>query len=681
MPKTRFIDVQNFNPGLVMLEDSTKAPVGSAREMINSLISDRGGISKRPGTSTLGTYSSSGNACKSFYVYVKSFGSQEIPVKSYSTELEYYHPTYLDWTRLENGFTSAQEFGYKEHLVNTENEDYLYLCNRTEDYRRWSGAVTQLNGALAGGETTITVDSTLKSGVFESKTATANAATTLDVAGTPWAASQWNGFYVHILAGVHAGKIRLITATTSSQITFNTLGSGPGNVAFEIRMPAFPASGTLVINGSDLAYSAIPSSTTFTTSAASATADNAPITLKPTAYPANPRGNRLETHYTRMIVGNVRSALARDSGGTLQGSQSTGSYYVSKLKNATDFTFSATRVAGEGDIVSTPYGGGDITDIANQEEFFYVFKKNYIEASKYTQDSNDLISRQQLKTGFGSLNRVLKGKDDIYFVTSRNEITSIKRLLARDSTPQSENAGLVIKRLIDDYDFTSTGGGEFKNRLIFLAKASTDDSANNRMIIFNQKTQTFEGIWYLSANALAVYSSDLYYAESTTPNIFKMFDGENDVRGSDTFGITSSWKSNWMNLTPSNFNMQGMNAFAAEGYIRTGTSITFKVYKGFSEDASLEITFTGDESEFLSSDSFDVYLGGTPLAVEPLGAITDTTDNRRHFTWMFYFPDLYSNHFSFSVENSGTDQFYDITRVGLGLVEEVDYDQNFIKTS
>lgn len=690
--KTRFIDVANFTPGLVMLEDSTKAPIGSARMMENCLISDRKGITKRPGTSTLGDFNATAVGNKSFFVFTKSFGSLQIPIRTRDTIVEYYHVGTDTWTQLEAGYTADQVFGFKEHLVNTDNEDYLYFCNRTEDYRRWSGAITQLNGALAGGETTVTVDAVLKPDVFYSGTASASSATTLTApAGVTWAASQWVNFYVRVTSGAKNHQIRKITSNTANVLTFDTLGADPTSPTFEIRLPAFPATGTLVIGTEELAYSAIPSDTTFTTSAVvSVHADNTPVTIKPTAYPGNPRGNRLETHYTRMVVGNVRSALSRDSAGALQGSQSTGSYYVSKLKNATDFTFTAARVAGEGDIVSVPYGGGDITDIVNQEDQFYVFKKDYIEGAKYSQDTSDLITRQQLKPGFGSIGRAIRGKDDVYFVTQFNDITSLGRVQLKDTTPQSINIGYNVKRHLDMMDFTDTpGGAEYRDRLFFIGKMDMNNTHFDHMMVYNKQTGSWEGVWALPAAGMAKFGSDLYYADANMPNVFKMFDGTNDIRGTDTFGISMMYTSNWMNLTPkrrmvprSDFTQQDIHAVALEGYIRSGTSITLNLYKDFETLAFTTVNFSASENEFITADDFNVFLGGAPLGTEPVGSISGEDDQGlRHFTWYFYFPPQYCNHLSYEFMNSGTNQLFDITRIGFGVSEDVSENTHIIKTS
>ena len=683
MDGLKFVDIKDFTPGLYMLDDTSKAPKGSASLMQNVMISDRKGIRKRPGTFLIGTKNTSPSGCKSLFNYKKTRG-QHVFLKNYDDELEYFHPELQDWTRLQDGFTVDQEFGYKEHLVNTESEDFCYMCNKTESYRRWIGATTILNGALVGGETTVTVDGVLKEDIFESKTASASSATTLDVSPAAWTADQWNGFYVYITSGAETGKIRKITDTTSTQIVFDTLGSDPGTCTFQIRMPKFTATGTLVIGNENVAYSAIPTSTTFTTSpVVSAHADNSPVTTLPESAGmlGAPRGNRLESHYTRMIVGNVRSALGRDGSGNLKGTDTTGSFYVSKLNNAYDFGFSSSRVAGEGDVVSIAYGGVGINDIVNQENKFYVFCTNYIEADTYTQDENDVITRDQLKTGYGSIGKVAKGKDDVYFITADKQITSLGRVERKDLTPQQINIGYKIKRFLDAKGTDYIRGGSYKSLVLFTLQDSPDDSNNNRVLLYNIDTKAFEGVWTLPANAFMEDNEDLYYASSITPNVYKMFTGVNDVEGDTSYGFTSLWKSNLLNLTASNENLQAMCGMAYRGYIKGDTTLIFEVYKGYSQVPTLEIEFSASEEGFLTDQNVNAFLGGQPLGLSPLGHVSaPDEDGYRYFHFVVYFPHIYSNFFALGLRNSGKDQDFDVIQMSMGMWEDPAIDYNTIKT-
>lgn len=675
--KTRIVDIDKYSTGLRLLEDSASAPIGSARLMTNILISDRGGISKRPGTLLLGSLNASTKPTKGFYIFKKAFGGLEIPVKAYDTYSEYYHPIY-GWTRLESGFTDGSEHGYKEHIRNIDNEDYLYSNNRTEDYRRWPGAITQLNGALVGGETTVTVDGVLKDQVLYSGTASAaHSATSLSVAGTPWASKQWVNFYVKITSGAQSGKIRLITDTGSNFISFGTLGADPGACTFEIRIAAFPASGTLVIGTEEVAYSAIPTATSFTTSAiVSAHADNSPVTVKPTSYPGAPKGNRLEVNLDRMMVGNVAAAMSLDGSGNAQGSTNPLAVFVSKLRNAADFTFAATRAAGEGDIISFPEGSTKVTDIANQEENAYVFTEKSITAVQYSQDSNDIAVKTPLRTGVGAIGRVIKGENDVYFVTPDKKISSIGRMENKDSTPQVENIGLAIKRLTDDFEFDAHAGIKFKQRIFHACKASDDSTYNDRTLVYNELTRSYEGVWTISPFGFGVYDNKLHYANSRNPNIYEMFTGTADQDGDTLYPISSEWQTNFFNLTPSKANLQSVYGWFVEGFIWGGTqTITFKLYKDYNSQASYEFTFGIDDDGFLDdSIGLNGYFGGSPLGITPIGSLGSVqSDGSRHFSFLIYFPFVYGNFFSLGIANDEETAQFDITRQGLAISEDTDF--------
>lgn len=680
------IDLEKFKLGFYALEDTTKAPFGSLRIMRNATVTDRGGISPRPGVTLLGTHNSAAKKCRGFYRFKRSFGTNEILIKAYDDETEIYSKNHTSggWFRLKDGFTADKEFGFVSSLVNTSNQDYVIGCNRFDDYFRWTGAITQLNGALVGAETDVVVDSVLEEDVFFSGTASGgSSATTLTIGSAQWAADQWIGFWVYVTSGVHAGKVREITDNTTTQITFDTLGSDPGGATFEIRRLAFPETGTIIYGGTTIAYTNIVEYNKFPVSSAHAAADDTPVALVPTTYPENPRGNRLTNYLNRIIVGNVRSAMARGSGGALQGYSAGGSVFVSKVNNPFDFGFSATRVAGEGDIISAPYGGGEWTDVQHQEEDAYLFKERYIEALQYSQDANDLAVRTPLKPGIGSVGKTIKGSDDIYFITPDKKFTSIGRVRAKDIKPETENIGHTIKRFLDGCGVDSVGrGAEFKDKIHIPLKSNESVTDNDILLIYNKKG-FFEGIWDIGAFALEEFDSELLFAESNSPNVYKMYQDQNaDVSGSNRYPIFSEVATHFFNLTPSKSNIQSMSSLFVEGYIRGGTTVTFRAWKQFSNTPFLEFTFSTTEDGFLDGSESSAFLGGSPLAIDPLAATFSDldADGRRHFSFTVYFPPQYANFFSVGHTSNGEDLDYEITRYGLGIKEDVAVDVNRVKT-
>lgn len=241
-------------------------------------------------------------------------------------------------------------------------------------------------------------------------------------------------------------------------------------------------------------------------------------------------------------------------------------------------------------------------------------------------------------------------------------------MINKDAQPQSLNIGLPIKRLIDNYDFTSTAGVEFKDRLLINAKETSTDSANNRVIVYNRKTRSFEGIWQLSAYGFTIYNKDLYYADAVTPNVYKMFEGTTDQQGTSTFGISSTWKSNWINLSPSKQDIQDISGIGVEGYIRSGTTITFQMYSDFGDSPVVSFDFTGTEEDFIDGSSFGNFLGADPLGISQESTLGDPDENgMRHFQFVVYFPPVQSNFVSLGIINTGKEQSFDITRLSLDI--------------
>lgn len=675
--KTLTISQQDFKKGLQVLEDDSKAAFGSARRMENCMITDRGGIAPRPGTILLGDFNDSVYPIRGLYNFKKSRGDNDILTKFYDDEMEFLHPTLKTWARVKNGFTSDQEFDATYSLVNTDNDDFMYYCNAIDKYSRWSGAHTYITETLAGGETVIKVDSLLTSQIIYSATATGSGATTLTVSTATYATDMWKNFYIYIPS---TGKIRLITSNNGTTITFNTLGSDPGTVEFQIRQLAFPPSGTVIYDGIVATYTSIDVYNQLITPAAHAVTAPCPLTIVPTEYDAAPKGNRIDTLRGRVYVGRVRSGISRDGAGNLQGSSQASGVFVSKLLDPTTFTFAASRVAGEGALISIVYGGGQINDVCAFEDEIAIYKQDYIELLKFTEDTNDYLIETPLKPGYGSVARVIQGADDHYFMRPDKQYTSLGRVRTKDLTPQTENIGYIIKRLLDQWNHTSFTGIEFNNRLISSHKSSDVVNYNDVTLVFNKITKSFEGIWNIGANNFDTFkddgenSAELVYGESTGANVWKMFqDRKVDKRGSDLLPYASVWQSNFFNVIPIKSNKQAINSLAMEGYIASNTTFTYKLYKDFETDSVFSFNFGGTETNLLQGTSdIGKFFGSDSLGTEPLGTIgEEETDGRRRFSFIIYFPYIYGQYFSSEISSYGTDLNWETIRISYGLKEDI----------
>lgn len=686
--------------GFRLLEDGTKAPIGSARVMNNIMITDRGGLANRPGQVLLGANNSNGNPNTGFFIFKKAdSGDTQIIGKCYDDEIEYFDPDETDgqtWNRLLNQFTAGKEFDFENHTLNTEFTDYLYGCNAVEPYFRWNGVILRANGAYAGGAGTLTVDSVFTDEVYFRLPYDWNgsAVTVADIAGggvtinnlpaNLWADDQYNGFYVHILTGTYAGQIRLITDSAAvGTLTVSTFGGNEAGITFEIRRLALPAaSGTLVsgTTGGRLTYTAVPTSTTITISAGAAVADNAPVTDCPVAYFDAPRGNRLASLYSRMYMAGVFAGIGRNSAGNKVAAASAGSVFVAKVLQAHDWNYSSPRVAAEGNLIPTD-SGGVIKDIITTQEKVYFGKQNIIGAISHTQDSNDLAQKEFLKGGVGIANKFIPGKDDVYFFTQQNEFTSLGRVPGADSNEEVENIGLPIKRFLDTVDVSKSAGIEWKNRLLVTLKGSEDDTYNNKTLIWNTQRKAFEGLWDVGFFGFGESKGKVYGAESSSPNVYELFTGVDIVKGTDKFPIYCEWKSNWFNILNSKFDDQEVDSFAVEGYIKGNTELNFNLFKDYSNDPFLDFAFAGTEEGLLDAQSATAYLGGGPLGLTPLGAIGDEVDDegRRHFMFIVYFPQTQARALSIGFNSGQIGQSYEIIRFGLNISQSTEFNLSKIK--
>jgi len=666
------ITIDDFSKGLVMLPDEAIAPIGSARLMQNARISDRKGIAKRQGVTVIGDADTSNAAVTGIFRFKRADGTETL-VKARSTEHLYLNNA--TWSKLEGSLTSGSRFGYASHIVNTDYRDYLYWGNRTEAYRRWNGAYTTTTAILAGGETAVPVTTVLLDDVFDSKTASASSTTTLDIATAAWATSQWVGFYVKITNGAKSGYISKISANTTTQITFAAISGLSGTPTFEVRRPLFDDTGTIVVAGTDVAYTAMPTATSFTVASAPAAASGSAVTQKPTAYVSAPYGNRLTNCLTRMYVGNVRSAIGYDSSGNKEGKASNRAVMVSKRNDATDFSFDSPRAADEGEIISFAYGGGTVNDVVASEDAVWALTSesvsliSYVEAlDPSTGVKTELTTVKPLKPGIGNVGRAVTGKDDVYFATPRKEITSIGRVKQMDTTPQSMNIGLPIKRLLDARDFTYFDGYEWRDRLHFTLRSSSEAAQNDRVIIYNRYTKSWEGDWLIAANAFTEWDGKLAAGSSITGDALKMYDGEADTYGGVDYPIVTRWRSNWMNATQSRMENQSVCGFHCEGYIRGNSKFEFSLMSDFFDVPFLSGTFNGYEKSYLDGVSVTASLGERPLGDGGMASVEPPDeDGLSRFRFTVWFPDVYLTHLSFGFIMSQANEYVEINKAGFTL--------------
>lgn len=656
--------------------DPSKIEHGAMLEMRNCIITDRDGIAPRMGTLLLGAEDSSGTPCISAFTHRNRAGD-ETPLRTSGSIIELYNADADTWATLKSGFTSGLEFGFEASSVNTDASDFTYLCNAIEPYQRWRGYNSQLTSALVGAETSVPVTTTLLDDVLYTGTASGSTDTTIDIAAASWATDLWNTFYVRITAGANQGKISLISATTSTQVTFTAIAGLAGTVTtFEIRRLAVPATGTLIYGGTTIAYTAVPTDASFTVGSAHAAADDTVVAIYPEEILTNgtPRGNRLLTDSVRMFVGNV--TVNRPG------------VYYSEIVDPTSFAYATPRVATDGGVIDTPEGGGGILDLVLQESSIHMLKNGIIKTLTFTQDENDLpqVSTLVKSNKVSIAGRAFKVGNDTLFATRDNTVTSLGRLPYIDQQPRVFDLSYDVKKGMSLMDFTRFRGIEYQDRAI-MSCAETDDSTSNDIcVVYNAQRSVpgksvWEGIWDLDAADFFTYGGVPHFVSSTAKEAYKMFTGINKVKGNNNYPINAFCKTGYLNYTKSGISMQELSRIAVVGWISADTTLTFDLAYDYGTSAdTYSWTFSGVETQYIFGEPVYNVLGTFPIGVVPLGMIgEEILDNKRKFMVIFNVPVKQHQWFQLGFGSNDTGQEWEITDIYVDVTETPDINHTLTK--
>lgn len=653
----------NLLEGLNRRVDGAKAPGFSL--MRNVILSDRGGVSIRPGSELFGA-SGSLNPITSGHTSIKRDGTN-VMLRAYSTFLEYYNNDTASWAVLKSGFTADQTFGFADHNINTDQTDYVYFCNAVEPYQRWTLAYDKTTSALAGGETTIPIQSTLQPEVYFSGTASSVSTTTIVMPAGTWATDIWNtGFYVRITSGAQSGQIRDITATTATQITFDTITGLAGTPTFEIRKLKFSSvTPTMVYgSGSTVAVTGITSDTGLTVASAPALAINSPIAEAAQELMTNscPRGNILKVLFQQMYVAGVKKAPS--------------TVFRSRINDAANFTFSSPRNAGEGDVIEFP-SDGPIYDIEVYENQLAIFTESTVHQLTFTQDENDLAQKQPLVKSpyIGTKGRVNRMMNDIAFVNPSNEVTTLSRVPFRDVRPLPSNIAWPIKTAMRRYGTDKARIRNYRNYMVVSLKETTASDSNDIVIVYDNVYERWIGEWDIPAADFTTFNNDLYYFSSASNETYKMLTTRTaQVKGTTVIGYDAEVETNWVNRTQATISNQFFTMLTIRGWITLNTPITFSLSYDFSVEPTHTWVFdpATASGDIILGDTAENVMGVTELGVTPLGVeIGEETSEfgERPFYICYNVPQTIHSWVKLSWSTSNPDAYFDICDLQANFTE------------
>lgn len=342
------------------------------------------------------------------------------------------------------------------------------------------------------------------------------------------------------------------------------------------------------------------------------------------------------------------------------------SVYCSQIDAFTDFSFSAPRVASEGEIVIFPEGGSKINGLAARQTYVAVFKEDYIgslEFKDFGENANDLpvISTVSLDIDKGITDsRAISQKD--YSVVYANTDIGLTELTQMENKNYDQSVALSerLRLTFDNYDFTNAAVATFNNRILIAAKDDSTPSFNNIVISYDYLYDRFTLFNGWNVASWTVYDGNLYFGDALTQNVRQAFYSD---YSDDELPITTSVKTKWYNFGEA-ARLKEIGWVFVEGFITQNTTLTFKI--NFDEGGALAtksvtISGTGD----YVADLPDAGFGINPFGLSDFGTTSDE-DSLRHFAGYINLQGVYDKKFrnvQFEITSSGVGQNWRISKI------------------
>lgn len=158
MPYGNFKDIviSRLDGGLYTTDESSKIGINYTPDLLNIDFNTAGSIQTRRGIAAFGTQVNSLSGIKSLYSYRRNDGL-EVPMRSWTTYLEYYNRETSAWTQLSGGFTTNLDFDFANY------DGYVYTCNGVDAMFRWNGQYGTISAAHAASATVLECNELLTS--------------------------------------------------------------------------------------------------------------------------------------------------------------------------------------------------------------------------------------------------------------------------------------------------------------------------------------------------------------------------------------------------------------------------------------------------------------------------------------------------------------------------------------
>lgn len=346
---------------------------------------------------------------------------------------------------------------------------------------------------------------------------------------------------------------------------------------------------------------------------------------------------------------------------------------MSKINSWTDYSKSATRAPGEGEVYNLD--GTAVAFVPQEDKMYISAGRSFWYETKSTLSSDltkETITVTKLKTasnqGALSQEAVTKDKNNVIFISNEPVLTTLGRVSGVIATPMMGDLSYPIINDLNSYDLTDCVCKYHKNYLYFsVPKAQLIRRYNQT----NPNKQYWEAPITYSIACFSEINGDLYGHSYNTPETYKLFDGYN-FNGAP---IPALAVFSYMNFG-TRARSKGFNQFYCEGYATQNTTFTFGIKKEINGCAtSNEFQFDCDNKPpYVCVGGSTAPLGKEAIGSNPLGGeLAESTGLPPKFRFIktpAINPYFYEVQFSFWTND--VDNRWEILAFGPNILENSD---------
>lgn len=425
------------------------------------------------------------------------------------------------------------------------------------------------------------------------------------------------------------------TGATTRLTAAVTVGATTINVA---DTTDFPASGTIMYNGTEIAYSA-KAATTFTVASAHASAgadDGVAQAADDSTHSAVTKGNILLSAKDRLWIAG----------------QPSGPNNLDYSDEGAAFTYTGGAQRTDSGTEDFYNIGGEITGLAHKGDEIIVLGEDGADGFNFTYPTSTTkapVFREVFRSkgrGCTKAKSVVKVNNDIYF-TNRNGLASISDLEGSEKLVQKSVMRDILPT-VNEYDFTESASVFFDTESILLVACKSDpELAVNDIVLGMEFYKTKDGLdtfafsrfdwlvndWAILNDANGV--PELHFGSSVEQNSHKAFETyQNDGAPRNVRYATKRY--NFKNP----FQTKSCSKMAVKGMIKDGTDITVKLLHnaGFLGEQTKTISSTG---AYVSANQLNT-IGSFALGTNPIGATLAEVGELKQFLVYLDWGDDYS---------------------------------------